>query len=206
MPNLNYLPAELVNLVIDHLHGQTAFGCLSPTQESASNGSTPYLNLERTLEMSGQIEEEPPSSGPPESAGLLQDWVTHDSSHPLSDFPFCSALAWCHEIRRGEWDPIFSFFLSYLPNLESLTVQDPDEGARCPFSQCYYLTTFMKRATMSQMRRSHSTNISRLASHLRNNPSKHQLTRDSSRLQPVVSKKRKWSFPDELQLSNNKAL
>ena len=158
----------------------------------------------RLLKMSDQIGEELPSSGPPESAGLLQDWVTHDSSHPLSDFPFCSALAWSHEIRRGEWDPIFSFFLSYLPNLESLTVQDPDAGARCPFSQCYYLTTFMKRAAISQLRRSHSTSIRGLSSHLRNNPSKHQLTRGSSRLQPVVSKKRKWSFPDELQLSNNK--
>ena len=63
-----------------------------------------------------QIEEVPSNSGPLKFARPLQDWVTHDSSHPLSDFPFCSALAWSHGIRRGEWDPIFSFFLSYLPN------------------------------------------------------------------------------------------
>ena len=53
MPNLNYLPAELVNLIIDHLRGQTAFACLAPTTECASNGSTPYLDVERTLEREG---------------------------------------------------------------------------------------------------------------------------------------------------------
>lgn len=154
--------------------------------------------------MSDQIEDEPPSR--PESARSLQDWVTHDLSHPLSDFPFCSALAWSHEIRRGEWDPIFSFFLSYLPNLESITIQDPDAGTRCPFSQCYYLTTFMRRAALSQLRRSQSIGIRGISSLLRKISKTHGLA-DGSRQpqpQPVVSRTRKWSFPHELQLSNNK--
>ena len=155
------------------------------------------------LGTSDQIEEEPSSSSHSEFARPLQGWVTHDSSHPLSDFPFCSALAWSHGIRRGEWDAIFSFFLSYLPLLESLTIQDPDAGARCPFSQCYYLTTFMTRAALSQLRRSHSTSKRGISSHLGNKSKTHELTAGSRQPQPVVSK-RKWSFPDELQLSNNK--
>lgn len=151
-----------------------------------------------------QLGEELSSSGSLKFARLLQDWVAHDSSHPLSDFPFCSALAWSHGIRRGEWDPIFSFFLSYLPNLESLTVQDPEAGARCPFSQCYYLTTFMKRAALSQLQGRHSISTIGISPHPRNKQNKHELTTGSSQTQPVASRKRKISFPDDLQLSNNK--
>lgn len=156
----------------------------------------------RLLGTSDQVEDE--STSRPESTRPLQDWAIHNSSHPLSDVPFCSALAWSHEIRRGEWDPIFSFFLSYLPNLESITIQDPDAGARCPFSQCYYLTTFMKRAAFSQLWRSHSVNMRVLVSHHGDKPNKLELTTGSSQTQRAASRKREWSFPDELPLSNKK--
>lgn len=70
--------------------------------------------------------------------------------HPQYDFAFCSAVSWAHAIRTGEWDAIFTLLLSYLPNMESLAIHNPDAGERCPFAQCIYLTSFMARVAISQ--------------------------------------------------------